>query len=254
MRLEGKVAVVTGATRGIGAAIAHQLAAEGASVVLTGRTEEAGREIESQILRDGGQALFVRADHSHREEVAALIETTVRAFGSLTTLVNNAARQDLEDGTALTVDDDVIAEMMQVHLHAAVWACRAAIPHMERAGGGSIINISTIGSMFPRPGALAYAVSKGAVNSLTLQLAVDHAGANIRANALILGRIAAIPRLYEDPAFRASSAGLSLLARVGKPEEVAGACAFLASDDADFITGALLPVDGGTMLKRNELL
>lgn len=254
MGLDGKVAVVTGATRGIGAAIAHQLAGEGAKVVLTGRTEKDGREIESRIVHEGGEALFVSADHSHREEVAAVIETAVDAFGSLTTLVNNAARQDLEDGTVLTVDDDVIVEMMQIHLHAAVWACRAAIPHMERAGGGSIVNISTIGSMFPRPGALAYAVSKGALNSLTLQLAVDHALTNIRANALILGRISASPRLYEDPEFRASSARLSLLGRIGEPKEVASACAFLASDAARFITGALVPMDGGAMLKRHELL
>lgn len=253
MRLDDKVAVVTGATRGIGEAIARRLARDGASVVLTGRSEDAGRRIESQILADGGRALFVRADHSHREQVEAAVAEAARAFGSPTTLVNNAARQDLQDGTALTVEDDVIFEMMRVHLQAAVWASRAVIPHMQRRGGGSIVNISTIGSMFPRPGVLAYAVSKGALNSLTLQLAVDHATANVRANALILGRIAAIPEHYEDPAFRAASAALSLLGRVGEPSEVASACAFLASDESGFITGALLPVDGGTMLRRNEL-
>lgn len=252
MRLDQDVAVVAGATRGIGEAIARRLAREGASVVLTGRTEDAGRRVESEIIAEGGRALFVKADHSQREQVEAAVEAAAMAFGSPTVLVNNAARQDLSDGTALTVEDEVIGEMMRVHLQAAVWASRAVIAHMQQRGRGSIVNISSIGSVFPRPGFLAYATSKGALNSLTLQLAVDHAKANIRANALILGRIAAIPQLYEDAAFRESSRALSLLGRVGEPWEVAAACAFLASEESGFITGALLPVDGGAMLRRNE--
>ena len=256
MLLAGRVAVVTGATRGIGEAIARRFAAEGACVVLTGRTEEGGRRVEFEISQDGGRALFVRADNLRRDDVEGAVQTAVKTFGTVTTLVNNAASVGRRDGNALTVQDGVIDELMHVQVHAVVWACRAAIPHMERAGGGSIINISTIGSMFPRQGALAYATSKGALNSLTLQLAADHARGNIRANALILGRIASTPHLdadYADPDFSASSAALSLLNRVGQPEEVASVCAFFASDESSFITGALVPVDGGAMLKRNEL-
>src|SRR5262245_49890011 len=254
MRLEGKVALVTGATRGIGRTIAVVFAREGAKVVLAGRAAAAGEQLESEIRDAGGEAAYVQTDIGKEADVVRAVRTAVDRFGSLTTLVNNAAATHLSglpergDAGVGELPDEVLAEALQTNLWGLFWCCKHAIAEMTRAGGGSIINISS--EVATKGAAMmdAYSASKGAMNALTRSMAVGYAKRRIRVNAISSGLIESgesITALLADPVTRAWVEASIPLPYFGVPEDIAWGCVYLASDESRYVTGTVLPIDGG---------
>lgn len=252
-RLAGKVALVTGSTRGIGRAIAIRFAEEGASVIVTGRTREAGAAVEAEIRAAGGRATYVPTDLAREADVKAAVDAAVRDYGSLTLLVNNAAPTDLVgpgriDRSVAEVTDEAWDRIMQVALKAIVWACRHAIPPMVEAGGGAIVHISSAASILGTAGLDTYTAAKGALNALTRSMAVELADRNIRVNCISSGMVLSSEgahKLMEHPVIGPATRAMHLT-RLGLPEDIANAALFLASDEAAFVNGAILPVDGGS--------
>jgi NAD(P)-dependent dehydrogenase (short-subunit alcohol dehydrogenase family) len=251
-RLDGAVAIVTGSTRGIGRATAVRFAAEGASVVVTGRTDDAGQAVEREIRDAGGEATFVRTDLANEDDVVAMVRAAVDRYGKLTTLVNNAAPTELMgpgrlDRRVTELENDAWDSIMLVALKAVVWACKYAIPEIAKAGGGAIVNISSAASMLGTPGLDTYTAAKGALNTLTRSMAVEYAADNIRSNCIVSGMVLTSEgafKMMDDPVIGGATKAMHLT-RLGLPEDIANAALFLASDEAAFITGAVIPVDGG---------
>jgi NAD(P)-dependent dehydrogenase (short-subunit alcohol dehydrogenase family) len=247
MRLSNRVAVVTGAKGGIGLATAGRFAAEGAAVVLAD-VLDASPEAR-MLVESGSPARFIRVDVADEEAVAALFAEVEEEFGRVDVLVNNATA-DSADGLP-GGGGDAWDELMSVNLRGAFLCAKAAIPSMERSGGGSIVNMSSELALLSSPGPAAYSTSKAALVQLTRVLAADHAKANIRVNALCPGPICTqalqdVLSASSDPdRLRKSLEERTLLGRLGRPEEVASACAYLASDDSSYMTGATLVLDGG---------
>jgi NAD(P)-dependent dehydrogenase (short-subunit alcohol dehydrogenase family) len=250
MRLDGKVAMVSGSTRGIGRSIAQMFATEGAKVAVTGRTVERGNKVVDLIRRDGGEAEFFELDVTREDSVATVIDAVVKRFGALTTLVNNAA-PTVEVGTNIKPLVDVTTEEWNHILLSALtgnvfWACKYGIPHLAAAGGGSVINISSGQSVVGMGGFSAYGAAKSAMNSLTRSIAVEEASRNIRCNTLLVGRVVA----KGD-----TGAGITPghLTRLGIPNDIAYAAVFLASDESAFVTGSMLTADGGFTINAGRL-
>jgi meso-butanediol dehydrogenase / (S,S)-butanediol dehydrogenase / diacetyl reductase len=251
-QLDGKVALVTGATRGLAAGIVRHFAREGAAVAFTGRSED-GRRVEEEVRAAGGRALFLQGSADSERDVAAAVQATVDTYGSLTTLVNSAIATDLtvggHDSTVEDIDTDLFDEIVRTGLNGTMWASKYAIPHMKRAGGGAIVNISATSSVLAIRTRPAYQATKGAINSLTRQMAVDFGRFGIRSNAIVVGfidtREPAITELLANKSYAAAIRECILLPRFGAAEDIAATAAFLASDEASYITGVLLPVDGG---------
>jgi NAD(P)-dependent dehydrogenase (short-subunit alcohol dehydrogenase family) len=251
-RLDGAVAIVTGSTRGIGRATAVRFAQEGASVVVTGRTQEAGREVEREIRDAGGEATYVPTDLAREDDVVAMVAAAVDRYGKLTTLVNNAAPTELMgpgrlDRRVTELTNEGWESILRVGLTAVVWACRHALPEIARAGGGAVVNVSSAASMLGTPGLDTYTCVKGALNALTRSLAVEYAPDGIRVNCIVSGMVLTSEgahRMMADPVIGGATRAMHLT-RLGLPEDIANAALFLASDEAAFVTGALLPVDGG---------
>lgn len=238
-RFEGKVAVVSGAEGGIGGATAERLAAEGATVwsaVLPGLEPPAGHPA-------------VEVDVTVEEHWIAAFEKVVETSGRLDVFVNSAGILGI--GTAEDTSLEQWHRVLDVNLTGVFLGCRAAVPHMRRSGGGAIVNLSSFAGLRGLVGMVSYATSKGGVITLTQSLAKDHATDGIRVNAVCPGSvntpmIAAVIAAADDPeARRARTIEGYLIERLGEPEEIAAAIAYLASDDASFITGQALPVDGG---------
>lgn len=247
-RFSGKIALVTGAGRGIGRAIAKALAQEGASLVINYRESERGaRDAAEDAARFGGRAVAVRADVSRAEDVRSLFDEVRRTFGRLDILVNNAAvfsRVPLAEVTEAHWD-----QVLGVNLKGTFLCAQAAAPMMLTQQSGVIINLASGGGLTPRPGyetSAPYAASKAGVIMLTRRLALDLAP-HVRVNAVAPGIIESRPGWSE--ASRKRLAAVPLLKRVGAPESVANAVVFLASDDAASITGHVLSVDGGVVLR-----
>jgi len=252
VRLAGKGELITGSTRGIGRATAMRFAAEGAKVVVTGRTREAGEEVEREIRAAGGDAVFIRTDLAREDEVVAAVGAALDRYGSLSTLVNNAAPTELMgpgrlDRAVTELTNEAWDTIMLVGLKAVVWACKYAIPHLAKAEGASIVNISSAASMLGTPGLDTYTALKGALNTLTRSMAVEYAPQGIRCNAIVSGMVLSSPgawKMMEDPVIGNATRAMHLT-RLGVPDDIANAALFLASEEAAFVTGALVPVDGG---------
>lgn len=248
MRLDGKVMLVTGATSGIGAAIALESAKEGARLFLTGRSAERGESIRKQC---GGDTVFMAADVAEKSAAERLVDATVKQFGKLDVLVNNAGI--VHRHTAETATDEEWDDIIAVNVTSVFRMSRAALRQMKRQGGGTIINIGSDWALVGGRNAFAYCASKGAVAQMTRAMAVDHARDNIRVNCICPGDIDT-PMLASGIAKRGMTQeqGLKHLAdqipmgRVAQPREIGRAAVFLASSDSSFMTGAMLSVDGGS--------
>ena len=254
MRLEGKVALVTGGTRGIGRGIVEGMAAEGAGVAFTGRSADLGREVEAEVNGRGGQALYIRADNAVEEDLAGAVQATVERFGRLTTVVNNAISDDVGSGKDSHVDlveNETFENILRIALMGTVWTCKYAIPAMRAAGSGSIINISASSSKSALPERPAYHASKGAINAMTRQLAVDYGKDDIRANTIIVGFVftgsEAMSAILADPRKRAAFQKNIMVPRFGEPADIAAGVVYLASDESKYVTGTELTIDGGAL-------
>lgn len=258
MRLTGKVALVTGATYGIGATIAERLAEEGAAVVFTGRSAEKGAALEARLRSLGHAVRFARGSVADEADVQAAVATTVESFGTITTVVNNAAATDLTgpgrpDSHVTEITTETFDTVIRTGVNGVLWTSKYAIPHMKAAGGGAIINISAASSLRAIEGRPAYQASKGAVNALTRQLAVDYGGDGIRTNAIIVGFTPTggelITKMVQNEAFIAAVKKAIPSPRLGSPVDIANGCVYLASDEAEYVNGVLLPIDGGLSCK-----
>ncbi len=245
-RLKGKTGIVTGAGSGIGRACTIALAREGARVALVGRRRDRIEELANEI---GGSAFSLPADISKTSEITRLMDETLRYFGGLNFLLNNAGV--LHIGNAEQITEEQWDHTFNVNVRGVWLLSRAALPHMRKAGGGSIINIaSTLGLVGARNRA-AYAASKGAVVLLTKGMAIDHGQENIRVNAICPSFVeteltAAVLSQVADPAaVRRERTAAHPIGRLGRPEDIAGLAVYLASDESSWMTGAALPVDGG---------
>jgi NAD(P)-dependent dehydrogenase (short-subunit alcohol dehydrogenase family) len=245
MRLRDRVAIVTGGGSGIGRATAGVFGREGAVVMVSDYREDAGRETAASVEAAGGRALFVEADVSRPEQVQALVDATIDAYGRIDILFNNAGVLFL--GTVLDTEPETWNRVMAVNLTGTYLCSRAVIPHMKSRGGGSIVNVtSSTGAHDAAANIAAYVASKGAVALLTKCMAIDHAQDGIRVNALAPGPTDTnmLRDNLTEEQLRAFQETFPMK-RLGRPEELAEAALFLASDEASFVTGAILPVDGG---------
>jgi NAD(P)-dependent dehydrogenase (short-subunit alcohol dehydrogenase family) len=248
-RLENKVAFITGAGRGIGRAIAHKMAHEGALVALAEIDFESAREAAEELLRQDCQALAVQTDITRETEVQAAISRVMERFGPVDILVNNAGKNFYFD--AATMSEADWDNAMNVDVKGAWLCCKYVLPSMQAARAGSIINIASVHARITAPGFFPYAAAKSALVGLTRNLALDYAPYNIRVNAICPGwvRTGLVQGWFDqqpDPK-AAEDRVLSFqpLQRIGTPEEIANFVAFIASDEASFITGAELVIDGG---------
>jgi len=251
LELEGRVALVTGGTQGIGRATAMRLAQEGAAVVIAARGREGLDAVAAQIGAAGGKVAAVQADVGKTADCERLVGEVIKAFGRLDILVNNAGTSST--GEFESVTDETWREDLELKLFGAIRLARLAIPHMKKQGGGRIVNITTIGAKQPRARSMPTTVTRAAGLAFTKALSKEYAAHNILVNTVCIGLI----RSAQQDA-KAAKANLTAeqfyanlgkdipLGRVGLPEEVANVIAFLASSAASYVTGSSINLDGGT--------
>ena len=245
--LSGKVAVVTGSSRGIGRAIAERLAEHGAKVVVSSRKTEACEPVAAGIRARGGEAMVIPCHIAHKEALQALADRTVAAWGGIDVLVCNAAVNPYL-GPAAGASDEVYERVMGANVRSNFWLCNMVLPGMAARGGGSVIIISSIGGLRGSAQLGLYAISKAADMQLARNICVEWGPRNIRANAIAPGLVRTdfARALWEDPALYRKRTKDTPLQRIGEPDEIAGAAVFLASAAGSFMTGQTLVIDGGT--------
>ena len=246
-RFEGKVAIVTGAAGGIGAEYAKALAAEGAAVMIADLSDDASAERVDEIKAAGGQAAWVHTDISSAESTAAMAAATAEQFGGIDYLVNNAAIYGgMEINTLVHVDWDYYKRFMAVNLDGALLCTRAVLPHMKKRGGAIVNQSSTAAWLYSG----FYGLAKVGINGLTQQLAHELAGNKIRVNAIAPGPTDTSATRSVVPADYIDTLTQNLaIKRLGTPADLVGACLFLLSDEASWITGQILNVDGGQVFR-----
>jgi len=244
--LEGKVAIITGASRGIGRAIALRFAQAGASVVVSSRSLDNVQAVAGTINSSGGAASAIQAHVGQPDDVARLVQHTLDTFGRLDIAVNNAATNP-HFGPLLDADEGQLDKILDTNLKGCFRVCKAVVPHMMAAGGGKIVNLASIAGLRPSPGMGIYGVSKAAIIMLTQVLAQELGPSNIQVNAIAPGviktRFSQI--LWQVPQFAAPILNTLPSHRFGDPEDVAGLALFLASPASDYVTGSTFLVDGG---------
>ncbi len=248
-RLEGKVALVTGASSGIGRATAIRLGKEGAAVGVNYRSDEEGaREAVRGIEAAGGRAVGIQGDISKEEDAKRMVRETIEAFGDLDILVNNAGLQTESPFLEMSLED--WQKVISVDLTGTFLVSREAISHMVENGGGALVNMSSVHQRIPWPNFVHYATAKGGMKLLTESLALEFASRGVRVNAVAPGAIETPinAEKFEDPEGRREVEAMIPWDRIGQPEEVAACVAFLASDEASYVTGHTLFVDGGMSL------
>jgi NAD(P)-dependent dehydrogenase (short-subunit alcohol dehydrogenase family) len=247
-RLASRVALITGAGNGMGREAARLFSAEGARVVVADSAEEAGVATVDMVRQAGGDATFVPVDVSEDAQVRDLVDATMRTYGALHVLYNNAGIFPANDGSVIDTPEATWDRVIDVNLKGVWLGCKHGVPAMLDSGGGSVINVASfvalMGAATPQ---IAYTASKGGVLALTRELAVEYARRNVRANALCPGPIETpmLLELMSDPDWARRRLVHIPMGRPGRPEELAKAALFLASDDSSFMTGAALVVDGG---------
>lgn len=248
MRLKDKVALITGAGSGIGRAAALRFAQEGAQIAVVDVDDSGGAETVAQVEKAGGKASYIHADVSVGEQAAHMVARTEALFGRLDILFNNAGISHAEDDDAVHTEESVWDLTMAVNVRGVFLGCKYGIPALQRAGGGSIINtasfVAILGAATPQ---LAYTASKGAVLSMTRELAAVHARQNIRVNALCPGplRTELLMKYLNTEEKKQRRLVHIPMGRFGEADEIANAALFLASDESSFMTGATFLVDGG---------
>ncbi len=250
MKLQGRAAIVTGAGSGFGEGIAKLFAQEGASVVVADIRREGAERVVTEITQAGGKAVLSLTDVTKNDQVAAMVQLAVESFGKLDILVNNAGTTH-KSQPMLDVDEETFDQVYAVNVKSLYLAAKNVVPVFQRNGGGVMINIASTAGVRPRPGLTWYNGSKGAANILTKSMAIELAPLKIRVCAVnpVMGETGLIadflPGGQDTPEARAKVISTIPLGRLSRPLDIAKATAFLASDEADFITGVCLEVDGG---------
>ena len=263
-QLADKTAIVTGSTSGIGKATALLFGQEGANVVVAGRRAERGEQVASEIRDRGGKAVYIRTDVTVKDDLRAMVRAAVETYGRLDVLVNNAISFNAGAiGSVVDMTEDGWDTMLRSSLTAIFLGCKFAIPEMIKAGGGVIVNMSSVHGILTGHGMAGYNTVKAGMLNLTRQMALDFGRQGIRVNAVCPGCILTETELAlrRDPRFAEMTLYKELttpvlypLGRAGRPDEVAQACLFLASEASSFITGATLVVDGGVSVPLSETL
>ena len=246
MRLQGKVALITGAARGQGAAEARLFAQEGAKVILADLLDQEGTAVAAEIAEAGGDALYVHLDVTNEEEWDAAIRSAVSTFGKVDILINNAGI--CRRGNVLETTSDQWDVLLDVNAKGVFLGTKAAIPEMRKAGGGSIINISSTAGLVGSRTSAAYSASKGAVRLFTKSTAIQYAAEGIRANSIHPGPIDTDmgDQVWPDADSREAAVARTAVARIGTSQDIAYGALYLASDESSYVTGTELVIDGGS--------
>jgi len=247
--LQGQVAVVTGGSRGIGAAICRRLAQQGAKVVVSSRKLDACESVVREIEAAGGEALALACHIGRREDLQALVDTTIAKWGRIDTLVCNAAVNPYY-GPAIEMPDEAWTKIMDSNVRSNLWLAHMVLPGMAARGGGSVIVVSSIGGLRGSPVIGAYCISKAADMALVRNLAVEWGPKGVRANCIAPGLVKTdfAKALWSNPGLLKKRTADTPLLRIGEPDEIAGAAVFLAAPASGFMTGQTIVVDGGVTI------
>lgn len=252
-RMEGKIAVVTGATSGIGAATAEMFAKEGAKVVATGRNAERGNAVVDGIKAKGGEAIFVQADLTDKASIAKLQQATYEAFGKPNVLFNSSGI--LRSRPFLEQTDQDLDDIVNTNFRSYMWTMQAFIPDMIELGGGSIVNVASVSSIWPELNSYYYGAMKAAVTNISRNIAKEFAAKKVRVNCILPGPVLTNMTPEEvrssDEGIKALEENFCMLGRVSVPEDIAYGAVYLASDESAMVTGSSITIDSGTCISNN---
>jgi NAD(P)-dependent dehydrogenase (short-subunit alcohol dehydrogenase family) len=248
-RLDGKVALITGSSRGIGRSIAEAMAAFGAKVVVSSRKPAACEEVKSAIVANGGEAVVIPCNIGSKDELQRLVDETKKAYGAIDVLVCNAAVNP-HFGPSQEIPDSAFDKVMESNIRSNHWLCQMTIPDMAARGGGVVVIVSSIGGLKGSDKLGAYGISKAADMQMARNLAVEWGPKNVRVNCIAPGLVRTdfARALWENPAIYENTVRTYPLRRIGEPKEIAGAAVFLASAAGSFTTGQTIVIDGGATI------